>query len=247
MSTDLPKIYSLPLFPLHYVLFPQFPLRLHVFEERYKAMIAACIERSEPFGVVLIRAGQEVGPPAIPHDVGCVARIMEVQRLADGQMDLIAAGESRFRLLEYAQADLPYLIGRVEALEDTPESRSALDPQTQALTELFLHYLALLAERAHLPLPEIPLPEDPTQLAFCIASVVQISTQDKQRLLAMTDAGERLEEERVFLQKQVEALEAWQARQKRQQEEGAEPQVLIAEPIDHDKERWRRYRHEGRN
>ena len=53
--------YKLPLFPLNMVLFPGLPISLHIFEERYRLMIARCIEQNGPFGVVLIREGREVG------------------------------------------------------------------------------------------------------------------------------------------------------------------------------------------
>src|ERR1041384_3664016 len=145
-SESSPTIYSLPLFPLHFVLFPQFPLQLHIFEERYRTMISECIERNQPFGVVLIAEGQETGEPAVPHGVGCVARILAVKTLEDGRMNLLAVGEKRFRLLEYAEADLPYLVGRGEALDDGAPSEADPDKPLRELHRLFRRYLNLLAE-----------------------------------------------------------------------------------------------------
>ena len=66
---------ELALFPLNLVLFPGMRLPLHIFEERYKAMIGACIEAEEPFGVLLIKEGQESGEPVEPVQVGTTARI----------------------------------------------------------------------------------------------------------------------------------------------------------------------------
>ena len=57
---------ELPLFPLNVVLFPGMPLPVHIFEEQYKGMIEDCLDRDKPFGVVLIKEGQEVGDPAKP-------------------------------------------------------------------------------------------------------------------------------------------------------------------------------------
>ena len=54
---------QLDLFPLHTVLFPHMRLPLHVFEPRYRVMIRACIDEERPFGVALIRSGDEVGGP----------------------------------------------------------------------------------------------------------------------------------------------------------------------------------------
>ncbi|HQF70729.1 MAG TPA: LON peptidase substrate-binding domain-containing protein, partial [Promineifilum sp.] len=69
-------MYELPLFPLNLVLFPGMPLPLHIFEERYKEMVADCLRENRPFGVVLIAEGRaEGGAPARPHVVGCTAEI----------------------------------------------------------------------------------------------------------------------------------------------------------------------------
>jgi len=69
---------ELPLFPLNTVLFPGATLPLHVFEERYKQMINQCLESRSPFGVLLIRSGNEVGTPTEPFEVGTTASIAHV-------------------------------------------------------------------------------------------------------------------------------------------------------------------------
>src|SRR5918995_734800 len=86
-----------PLFPLHVVLFPGAPLPLHVFEPRYREMMADILGDAEPgpestFGVVCIREGYEVGAPAETHDVGCLATIEKVVRNPDGTMELLVRG-----------------------------------------------------------------------------------------------------------------------------------------------------------
>src|SRR5438046_1437349 len=93
----------LPLFPLNTVLFPGMPLRLHIFEERYRLMIGECVERKQPFGVVLIKAGREVGEPAEPRGVGTTALIAAMSRMDDGRMNLVAVGQERFRIDELRQ------------------------------------------------------------------------------------------------------------------------------------------------
>ena len=80
----------LPLFPLNSVLYPGTLLPLHIFEERYRSMISRCVEEKVPFGVVLVRSGEEVGGPAEPYDVGTTARVARLQRLPDGRMNLVA-------------------------------------------------------------------------------------------------------------------------------------------------------------
>ena len=61
MTSPNDELREIPLFPLNLVLFPGMPLPLHIFEERYKAMIGDCMRYNTPFGVSLIRSGQEVG------------------------------------------------------------------------------------------------------------------------------------------------------------------------------------------
>ncbi len=103
---------ELPLFPLNSVLFPGATLPLHIFEERYKKMVNLCLERNSPFGVLLIRSGSEAGETAEPFEIGTTARIVRVQHLDAGRMNLICLGEQRFRLSRQV-SETPYLVGEV--------------------------------------------------------------------------------------------------------------------------------------
>src|SRR5256885_6297863 len=103
---------ELPLFPLNVVLFPSMRLPLHIFEERYKLMVGTCMVTDQTFGVALIQSGVEVGGPAQIFAVGTTARIVEIDRLPDGRMNLVVVGGERFRLLERID-DKPYAVGRV--------------------------------------------------------------------------------------------------------------------------------------
>ena len=117
---------EVPLFPLHTVLFPGGLLPLRVFEQRYLQMASACLRASEPFGVCLIREGKEVGTPALPHSVGCLARIAQWDMQQLGVLNIVARGERRFRILErrvqadgLARADIEFLAE--ESDEAVPE------------------------------------------------------------------------------------------------------------------------------
>ena len=249
MSTEPTPIFTLPLFPLHHAQFPLVPLQLYIFEERYKAMINGCIERDEPFGVVLIKEGCEVGAPATPFEVGCVARILAVKREEDGRMHLLAAGEGRFRLLDYMEADLPYLIGKVEALEDRPETSENLEPLTTILQNTFLRYLRLLAEQAGENLPELEMPDNAILLAYYVASIATLLPEVKQELLEMTDARQRIEAEIALLDAQISEMERLLAPDADNPIEAAQPDgsILYAVPLDRDADALRDYRREGRN
>lgn len=112
----------LPLFPLNTVLCPGVALPLHIFETRYRLMVGRCMERGEPFGVVLLREGRETGPfSGRIAEVGTTAAIRQVGRYPDGRYDIVTVGERRFRILEVDADTEPYLLGRVVLLDGPAE------------------------------------------------------------------------------------------------------------------------------
>ena len=115
---------QLSLFPLNVVLFPGMPMPLHIFEERYKAMIGECVDREEPFGIILIKEGQEVGEPAEPVKVGTTARIVQVERLEEGRLNIMTRGEKRFEVVEITH-QVPYLAGQVRYFTEEPGDPAA--------------------------------------------------------------------------------------------------------------------------
>jgi len=94
------QLTELPLFPLNTVLFPGGRLPLRIFEQRYMEMAKACLRDGSPFGVCLIREGREVGAPAVPAEVGTLARIGAWDMPQLGVLHVTALGEQRFRILE---------------------------------------------------------------------------------------------------------------------------------------------------
>src|SRR5947209_18144861 len=119
----------LPLFPLNAVLFPHMALPLHIFEPRYRQMIGDCLEEGHSFGVVAIREGSETGR-ATPYGVGTLAKIVHIDRLDAGRMNLLVMGASRFTIVQTAD-DRPYLRGQIRI---TPEAGDDL-AATAALTQ----------------------------------------------------------------------------------------------------------------
>src|SRR5438876_1206811 len=109
---------EIPLFPLpNLVLFPHIVVPLHIFEERYKLMINDCIDRSEVFGLVLLRSGAEQESEETIHRVGVTARIVEVERLDEGRLNILCQGENRFRIHRFLQ-QTPFWKGAVDFFED---------------------------------------------------------------------------------------------------------------------------------
>ena len=109
---------QVPLFPLSTVLFPGGPLPLRIFEARYVDMIGRCIKNDEPFGVLLIRDGQEAAGPATTYEVGTLARIVDWYQGSDGLLGVTARGERRFRLLEAWREPDGLNVGEIELLPE---------------------------------------------------------------------------------------------------------------------------------
>jgi Lon protease-like protein len=181
----------IPLFPLGLVLLPGMSLPLHIFEERYKQMIAECLADDRPFGIVLFD-GQSV------RSVGCTARIFEVlKRYDDGRLDILTRGEQRFVVHELFE-EKPYMEARVTFFEDDSEARPAgRDPELLSAARRLLSDLR--KEGFLSPDPAPPLLSDPGSLSFFIASLEGFSHSERQQILEMTSSTQRL-------QKCVEAL-----------------------------------------
>ncbi|MCA9874088.1 MAG: LON peptidase substrate-binding domain-containing protein [Ardenticatenaceae bacterium] len=176
-------MFELPLFPLHTVLFPGMPLPLHVFEERYREMVQYCLEDKRPFGVVLIRSGvAEGGPLADPYEVGCVAEIVEVQRLEDGRMLLMTVGTERFRILSLNH-DRSYLMGTMEEFPFAKEAADQLAQEAAVLQPLVEEYLEILARTGNVEFDPEQMPTDPEDLIFLSAAALQVEMDQKQAFL----------------------------------------------------------------
>lgn len=174
---------SLPMFPLGSVLVPGAVLPLHVFEPRYQALMADCLDGDGRFGVVLIERGSEVGGGDQRADVGTMASIEQYQQLDDGRFALIAVGRERFRVREWLDEE-PYPRARIEPWADAPldavdqplltEARQALDrflPSDQ-------------------PLPD--LASDPSLASHQLTAIAPVGAYDRYRLLGAAGPADRL-------------------------------------------------------
>jgi Lon protease-like protein len=140
---------EIPLFPLHTVLCPGIVLPLHIFEERYRAMTRHCLETGEPFGVVLIRDGREIGTHAVATlaGVGAFAEIREAGRYPDGRYDLLAAATGRVQVEDVDAQRAPYLVARVSPLEDEVGDEPQAERLAAAAIRRFVRYLDLMRAR----------------------------------------------------------------------------------------------------
>ena len=120
---------ELRMFPLGSVLFPHMPLPLHVFEDRYRALVRDCLAGDRTFGVVLIERGHEVGGGDVRFGVGCTATIAEAEQTPDGRWGIVATGLQRFRVDAWLPDD-PYPRAEVTMLDDgewTTDAAIAMD------------------------------------------------------------------------------------------------------------------------
>lgn len=200
----------LPLFPLATVLFPKQVLPLHIFEERYKTMIGRCIEEGAPFGVVLIRSGNQVGGDAVPHDVGTTARIARVQRLPDGKINLITLGRDRFRVLSLDRSQ-PYLTGDVEYLVSEAAEGGVVPREADRVAALFAEQFRLVMAVSNQWTRELNLPGEADALADFVAAQIDVPADVKQELLETLSVLDRLRRESELLGELIRTLtERWE-------------------------------------
>jgi len=205
----------IPLFPLNTVLFPMQGLPLHVFEERYKLMINRCLDEVLPFGVVLIKSGDEVGGDAKPYDVGTTAEIATVDRMPDGRFNLIAMGRRRFRIV-YLEHSEPYLQADVDFLETTGAADEGVHDQADAVAALYAEHMRLLMAISGQWTRELSLPGEPGRLADYVATQIEASNEAKQQLLETLAVPERLERLKFALGEAILALtERWDESRRR--------------------------------
>jgi len=196
----------LRLFPLNTVLFPGAVLNLHIFEPRYKQMVSECLQGGEPFGVCLIREGDEAGDPDVmPYDVGTTAEIGDVTPLENGRYYISSVGRRRFRV-ERVVAREPFLTVEVAYLpEDSAEDESAIDVLLREIRAVFREYLRLVVEFSGMH-ADIDLPEDPVDASFLIGDALQVADSMKQRLLELSSTEQRLTVELGFLRRLLPQL-----------------------------------------
>jgi Lon protease-like protein len=199
---------ELPLFPLGTVLFPGLVLPLHVFEERYRALVRRLVELPEgtprEFGVVAIRRGWEVDQQGVLtlHEVGCAAQVRQVTAHPDGRFDLTTVGTRRFAVRHVDADREPYLIAAVDWLDEPGGPAEEVDRLVPTVLDLFQRYLRLVQPA---PLGE-QVPEDPTVLSHVVAATAALSLDERQALLAAPDTAARLRAERTLLRREVALL-----------------------------------------
>jgi hypothetical protein len=186
-----------PIFPLKTVLFPEMVLPLKIFEVRYMDMAKACLREKTPFGICLIREGEEVGTPAVPEPIGCLARIADADVEELGILKVTAEGLERFRIVSSETNRQGLLVGEVERIDTDNAAPEApgLDESADFLRKVIA---GIGTERFREPFRF----EDASWVGFRLAEILPLRNDVKQKLLELTDATLRVAILHRFLKQQ---------------------------------------------
>jgi Lon protease-like protein len=172
------RVPLLALFPLELVLFPGAPLPLHIFEPRYKELIAECLEEKKGFGMVRAKENAVA-------EVGCTAIILNLDRqYDDGRLDISAEGKQRFSIVELNH-DRSFLQAEVTWFDDE-EPPTVADSDSANAVELHKQLFRILGQEAEIE-------ENPPSLSFHLANAIPVDLDFKQAFLEMKSEAERLE------------------------------------------------------
>jgi uncharacterized protein len=197
---------DLPLFPLHTVLFPDGLLPLKIFEARYLDMMRDCLRDQTPFGVCMIRSGNEVArpdEPTVPEPVGCLAHLLDCDVQEFGLMQIKVKGGHRFRLLSTRVEPSGLLRGMAEPIgeDPQPDGNDYLAAHA-ACAEVLERIIKGVAERdpANVPFLEPYRFDDTIWLSNRLAEILPIPLRARQKLMEIEDAEARLEIVHHFMQ-----------------------------------------------
>ena len=190
------------MFPLGSPLLPGAVLPLHIFESRYRALARRCTDNDEPFGVVMIERGSEVGGDDLRADVGCLAVISQHQELPDGRWVMLATGDRRIRVLEW-RPDNPYPRALAADWPDDPAEvphaeRTAVVARLRRLRAYASEMGALGATAAEAAAIDDQLaqlaaaPTEASAWSFQLASLVPAGPFDRHSMLCAPDPARRV-------------------------------------------------------
>ncbi len=198
--------YSIPLFPLELVLYPNEQLPLHIFEDRYRDMITHCLNEEEPFGVILIQDGKMA-------DLGCTPHIEQVvTTYTDGRMDIIVHGVQRFRVAQ-AYEKLAYMTAEVEHVKE-PDEPIQVDMRERVITQ-HMRLLELAGKKVR-----------PTTyqnldgISYFIAHNAGLKTDQKQEVLELLSENERINYLAEHLEMLIPRVEEFEGVRKKVQSNG---------------------------
>jgi Lon protease-like protein len=183
------ETFDISLFPLRTVLFPGGSLPLRIFEQRYLTMIRNCAGDDEPFGVCLIREGEEAVSPVVPFTTGTLAHIVDWFTLEDGLLGVSTAGGERFEVAHTYRQDDGLMRGTINLVIE-PESG-----HVPARFSVLSGVLDKLMEKIGDQYPEYT-PEhldDAEWVSYRLSELLPLPAIEKQHLLEMATPELRLQ------------------------------------------------------
>lgn len=198
------EVRSISIFPLNLVLFPGSDLPLHIFEDKYKKMFSDLLESGEDFGVVRKQGHGDLA------NIGCTARIVQVQESKKGRLNVITRGVERFELLEVVQSN-PYIRARIKQLPDARSSRK--DKRISEELKTVLDDMIRLSAKVtgqNVEVSEV-WPDNPLELSYLVPATFYGSPEAQQLLLEMDSTYERLENELTLMEEARRHLAAQSA------------------------------------
>jgi uncharacterized protein len=195
---------TIPVFPLDHVLLPGLPLPLHIFEPRYRQMLADIETSRGGFGIVALSRGSETSADVDFAKIGTLAEILEKEPYPDGSCDLLTVGSRRFRIVDVDSSAKPYLQAQVEWLdEDDGDLPADLALMVTALFGRYSQVLSDVSDRDR----DVELVGDPVRLSYEVAARVQLPVSQRQKLLAMPTAADRLLACLVVMRREITLIE----------------------------------------
>ncbi len=200
---------SVPVFPLNAVVFPGVVMPLHVFEDRYRALVRDLQRLDSPgdrvFAIPAIREGYEVGNHGVQsmHRVGTLVQLTSVTPREDGSLDITVTGRHRVRIDELQPTE-EYLRAEVADLGDHDEpGAEALATQVLAL---FTRYIDAVGEMTGVHIDPSNAPADPAYLSYWISAVCPLALHQRQALLEAESAFARLDSLSTLLRREIEVI-----------------------------------------
>lgn len=188
MSGSTHSVSTIPLFPLHSIVFPGGVLPLRIFEPRYLDMISRCLRDDSGFGICMIRSGQDTGETPEINGIGVVVRVVDWERLDNGMLGISAQGQRKFHVLSTQVEKDKLMIGQVQWLE--PEPCVPVPDTSAALSELLRRIVKQLP-KAYTQL-QVDF-DDAASVGGRLCELLPFDPAFKQRMLELDDPIARLD------------------------------------------------------
>jgi ATP-dependent Lon protease len=225
---------ALPILPIrNSILFPGVVIPLSVARPRSLAAIQHAVRNKSPLGVLLQRDAEMAEPgPADLHAIGTLGVILRYATAPDGSHHIICGGDRRFRIVEYL-AGFPFLVARVEAIEEPEASGPEIEARMMQLKERAAEALKLIPDAPEELAATLQSVTSPSAVAYVVSNFLDIKIEEKQQILEIDDPRERLDRVLWFLAHRLEVLRLSHDIGKRTREtmEGRQREFLLREQL----------------